>query len=320
MLLTEFFQNNKFVNTKGAQDKPPVSTPSQLERQVFLMAFPLTISTANPNNPWMKEIPEEKRKIDYEEAFSQFYNVYSFIISEGALAYLLPNEGNFQDQEYVANLGIYLPHLKDRNVIVLSNFTSQPRQGEEKVGQKFLKQMKYDVHMAPTKWEGEADLKYLRENIYVGGYGLRTKKETYEWMEEKFDMKVIPIRMTDKKLYHFDTLFLRLGPNKVLIPTSVLEKEDIKAIEKYAEIVDLPIDVAATGCFNAVPCGKYMMYADPHHLMTAPTPKMFDGVDKYLNIVQTATGLKPRAFNLNQFERSGADMGCLIMHLNYQGF
>jgi len=319
-LLNEFIQNNKFVDVRGPQTTPPVTTPSQLKRQAFLLNFPLTISTKNANNPWMQAIPEEIREIDYEKAFSQFYDVYSFVVSEGALVYLLPSEGNFQDQEYVANLGIYLPHLGDRSVVVLSNFTSPPRQGEEKVGQKFFEMMKYEVHMAPTKWEGEAELKFLKDNIYVGGYGIRTKKETYEWMQEKFEMTVVPVKMIDKKLYHFDTLFLRLRPDAVMMPTSALEKEDIKAIEKHAEIIDLPMDVAATGCFNAVPCGKYLLYADPNHLINNVSLKVIDKVNRYLDIAQTATGLKPKAFNLNQFERSGADMGCLFFHLNYEGF
>ena len=54
--------------------------------------------------------------------------------------------------------------------------------------------MDYEVHMCPFKWEGEADLKYLYDNVYIGGYGIRSDIKAYEWMEEKFDMKIIKLK------------------------------------------------------------------------------------------------------------------------------
>ena len=48
----------------------------------------------------------------------------------------------------------------------------------------FFELMDYQVHMCPFKWEGEADLKYLYDNVYIGGYGIRSDIQAYEWMEE----------------------------------------------------------------------------------------------------------------------------------------
>ncbi len=76
------------------------------------------------------------------ETYKQFMDLYNFVAG-GALVNLLPSEGNFQDQVYVANLGIYLPHIKNENHIILSNFTSDPRKGEELVGEKYFNQMGY---------------------------------------------------------------------------------------------------------------------------------------------------------------------------------
>ena len=57
--------------------------------------------------------------------------------------------------------------------------------------------MGYKVWVPPTKFEGEAELKHLHENVYVGGYGIRSEKETYQWMGENFNMQVVKLRLTD---------------------------------------------------------------------------------------------------------------------------
>ena len=49
----------------------------------------------------------------------------------------------------------------------------------------------YDV--APSYWEGEAEIKYLHDNIYIGGYGARSEPRAYAWMEEQFDMRVVQV-------------------------------------------------------------------------------------------------------------------------------
>jgi len=152
-------------------------TPSQLPIQSYLMNFPFTFSTNDPNNIWMKEMSEEELTINRPKAYKQFMDLYNFMAGQ-SLVCLLPSEGNFQDLVYVANLGLHLPNIKDQNHILLSNFTSLPRQGEEYVGKKFFDQMGYITHISPHKWEGEADIKYLNDNIYIGGYGIRSDIKT----------------------------------------------------------------------------------------------------------------------------------------------
>ena len=103
-------------------------TPSHLQLQSYVMNFPFSLSTADPNNIWMQELNEEELQINRPKAYKQFMDLYNFMSGQ-SLVYLLPSEGNFQDQVYVANLGLQLPHIKDANKILLSNFTSEPRKG-----------------------------------------------------------------------------------------------------------------------------------------------------------------------------------------------
>src|SRR5262249_47603733 len=54
------------------------------------------------------------------------------------------------------------------------------------VGFEFFRQMGYKIWVPPTKFEGEAELKHLHENVYAGGYRILSEKEIYPWMEEDF--------------------------------------------------------------------------------------------------------------------------------------
>ena len=80
-------------------------TPSQLHLQSYVMNFPFSLSTANPNNVWMQELNEEELQINRPKAYKQFMDLYNFMSGQ-SLVYLLPSEGSYQDQVYVANLGL----------------------------------------------------------------------------------------------------------------------------------------------------------------------------------------------------------------------
>src|SRR5437870_2750119 len=168
--------------------EPPASpwlNPTQSERPAFLLNFPFSYATAAANNPWMQDLPPDRRQPDFKRAAVQFLELYRNLCAE-ALVYLLPTPrgANLQDLMYTANLGIVLDHLPDKNTVVISNFSSAPRRDETPVGVKFFQDMGYDVHVAPGKFEGEAELKHLYDNVYVGGYGIRSERAAYDWMEE----------------------------------------------------------------------------------------------------------------------------------------
>jgi len=115
-------------------------TPSQLPIPAFVMNFPFTLDTAVPNNIWMQEMEEKELKINKGNAYRQFLDLYQFVAGN-SLVCNLPATGNYQDLVYVANMGLQLPHIKDSNNIIMANFTSEPRQGEEEVGKPFFESM-----------------------------------------------------------------------------------------------------------------------------------------------------------------------------------
>jgi len=292
-------------------------TPSQLPLQSYVMNFPFTLSTEIPNNAWMEELSPKDLHINKRKAYKQFMDLYNFMAGQ-SLVYLLPSKGNFQDQVYVANLGIYLPHIEEENHIILSNFTSKPRQGEELVGQEFFTQLGYTSAICPFKWEGEADLKYLYDNIYVGGHGIRSEIEAYKWMEEVYDMKVIPVNMTDDYLYHLDCSIFTLNCEQSLICTDLFEIEELKEIEKHTEIISVSTDDALCGITNSVRLGNMVLCASNIHEMKHTDEYYQEEKNKIATLERVCSNaaMEPVFFNLSEFMKSGALLSCMVMHLN----
>ena len=292
-------------------------TPSQLPIQSFVMNFPFSLSTADPNNIWMQELTDDELSINKPKAYKQFMDLYNFVAG-GALVNLLPSEGNLQDQVYVANLGIYLPHIKDENHIILSNFTSDPRKGEELVGEKYFNQMGYKTAISPFKWEGEADLKYLYGNKYIGGYGIRSNIKAYEWMEENYGMDILKVAMVDEYLYHLDCSIFALNNTQTLVCTELFEEEELIKMEKYTEIIDINVDDAFCGLTNSVRMGNMILCASniaelkkSHEYYEGEVHKI-----KTLEKICGDAGMEPVIFNLSEYMKSGAMLSCMMMHLN----
>ena len=293
-------------------------TPSQLPIPAFVMNFPFTLDTAVPNNIWMQEMEEEALKINKGNAYRQFLDLYQFVAGN-SLVYTLPSTGNFQDLVYVANMGIYLPHIKDSNNIILSNFTSEPRQGEEEVGKPFFESMGYEVHMCPFKWEGEADLKYLHDNVYIGGYGQRSDIQAFKWMEEKFNMNIIKIEMTDEYLYHLDCSIFPLTNDKTLVCTELYTPEELASISQYTNIIDISIDDTLNGIANSVRLGNMILCASNISELTR-ADENYEAEKSKVNTLEKICfneGLEPVFFNISEYMKSGAMLSCMMMHLNY---
>src|SRR5262249_23746313 len=178
---------------------------------------------------------------------------YQNISAEG-LIYLLPTpQGvSLQDLIYTANLGIVLEHLPGKNTVVISNFASAPRRGETAVGVKFFQDMGYDVHVAPAEFEGEAELKHLHDHIYLGGYGIRSNKAAYEWMEEKFDMRIIKVRETEDYLYHLDCSVFPITKENTLVCTELFSKKELAELSKVTNIIPVTVDEVFSGICNSV--------------------------------------------------------------------
>ena len=301
----------------------PWKNATQLERPAFLLNFPFSYATNSPNNPWMTDLQPEKRQPDYKRAAIQFLEVYRMISAE-ALVYLLPTPTGveLQDLVYTANLGIVLTHLPDQNTVVISNFTSAPRRNETPVGVNFFRDMGYEVYVSPSRFEGEAELKHLHDNIYVGGYGIRSEREAYEWMEKTFDMRIIKIREAEPYLYHLDCTVFPITKENTLVCTELMTKKEVAELGKVTNIIPVSVDDCFSGICNSVRLPKQVMNSSHIHELKAGTEDYQHELSKNRRLEDIAANLALEVsyFNLSEFHKSGALLSCMVMHLNRQSY
>jgi N-dimethylarginine dimethylaminohydrolase len=301
----------------------PWRNPTQLDHPSFLLCFPFSFSTEVPNNPWMKDLDEERRRPDFKRSAAQFLELYRYLSSE-ALVYVLPTprDARLQDLVYAANLGVVLTHLDDKNTVVISNFTSEPRRGETRVGVDFFRQMGYEVSVPPTKFEGEAELKHLFGNVYVGGYGIRSEEETYAWMEKSFDMQVVKLRLTDPYLYHLDCLIFPITKENTLVCTELLEPEEVLQLEKVTNIIDVSAEEAYSGICNSVRLPKVVLNSSHLHELKKGSEDYQHELQKNRKLEDIAANLALEVcfFNLSEYHKSGALLSCMVMHLNRRAY
>src|SRR5215218_2745455 len=227
--------------------------PGTLDKPVFLMNCPFSFSTECPNNIWMVELEDEQRKVNRSRAISQFAQLYSYMASD-ALVFLLPTprDCTLQDLVFTANLAIIPHHIPGGNTVIVSKYASEPRVRETELGVQFFNSMGYNVHVAPYHFEGEAELKHLYDNVYIGGYGIRSDRRAFDWMEAEFDMKIVKIKETDEYLYHLDCSVFPVTPDDTMICTKMFSKKEISQIEKVTNIIDVTEQASYAGICNSV--------------------------------------------------------------------
>lgn len=296
-------------------------TGSSVSLPSYLLNLPTSFDTSQPNNIWMEEMTTEDLKVDSEIAMAQWLDLFNLIASVAYVQVLpTPKDKYLQDLVFVANIGIVLSHIKDREVVVISNFTSPPRFGETQVGVDYFTLAGYEVHVCPYKFEGEAELKHIRDNIYIGGYGMRTQKEAYDWMEEKFDMKIIKVKTTNPKLYHFDCHLFPITTQDVLLATKEIDIKDVKAIEKVANVIHVPSKYAEFGVTNNVRLHNLILNASDIYDMSYEEDGEYFIAERdknlFLEDICSGFAMEPSFISLSEYVKGGAMCSCCVMHLN----
>jgi len=276
---------------------------------------PLTLETHIPNNQTMSLLSDEERDIDFDRAMNQWLKLYRSLNKE-AVVYLLPSSKPLQDLTFVSNLGVILNHLKNP-IAIVSNFRAEGRQGESDIGRNFFNQLGYEVRMPDSYFEGEADFKHLSDNVYFGGYGLRSSKESHQWIMDQSAARVISIKLDYPHLFHLDCAMFVVDEETVLLCTSICDKQTIRSIEKHCRIIDVPIDLAYRGATNSVRCGSKIFTESLANKLK--TDDQYFEVEKkkraFMEKVADENGLGVSFFDLNEFHKSGAMLSCLIMPL-----
>ena len=290
-----------------------------LDDPAFLMSVPYSFSTKQANNAWMYELNDEEREVDVERAMTQFLDLYHFLAAD-SVVYLLaaPIDIELQDLVFTANLGVVLEHIPDREIVIISNFTSDPRKGESAIGRTYFEAMGFEIYDAPHRFEGEAELKYLYDNIYLGGYGNRTDPKVYDWFEETFDMKVIRLEEVDPYCYHLDCSVFPASATDTMMCTELFKRHELEAVGKHTNIIDVSADAAYSGICNSVRLHNTICNSSHIHQLKVGTEdyKMELAKNRELEDIAGKLGMEIAYFNLREYHKGGALLSCMVMHLN----
>lgn len=313
-------------NTKRIQTRysaPFETNPTCLDKPAYLMNVPFSLNADVANNLWMEELKPENRQVNIHKALNQFFQLYHFIASD-AVVYLLPtpNITGYQDLVYTANMGMIFDHLTDKTIVFLSNFSTQVRSPEVSVGKAFFELMGYQTTTPPYHFEGDAEIKHLHDNVYIGGYGIRSDKKAYQWMMENFDIKIITIKETEPYLYHLDCTVFPLTHENTLVCTELYTEFELKQIASETNIIDVSINDCFSGICNSVRVGNSILNASDIFDIKITDEYYQEEKQKNRKLEDIAAkhAFELCFFNLSEFLKSGALLSCMVMHLNRRSY
>lgn len=253
----------KQQNQEGNKEDK-IITPSDLHLPVFVMTPPLHAEFVI-NNEWMEELAKEgKVEINIGRMVYEWHCFYQCLAQEG-IVMTYPTVPKLQDLHFI-NSYVYLPHILDKRVCIISRFRAKGRDKEEAVAFDFLTKCGYECHQPPAGFyfEGEPDCRYIRDNYYVGGYGERSTREALEWIEKNFDCRIFKIGQTTGKLFHTDCLALPITPWDVLVATKhIADKDELRELEKVVNVIPIEDEgLLEFGIMNSVVVGYTVYTAD----------------------------------------------------------
>lgn len=148
---------------------------------------------------------------------------------------------------------------------------------------------------------------------------MRTSRHFISWFEKKFNARVIPFEITDPYCYHIDGCVLPLTNDKVAVCVEIASKTTIKEIEEFAEILPVSHADARSGVLNCVLLGN-KLYSDSAIEYLSKSDSRYEkemGKLRSVERISSHAKLDPVFVPMSEFEKSGACLSCLVMHLNW---
>jgi hypothetical protein len=99
----------------------------------------------------------------------------------------------------------------------------------------------------------------------------------------------------------------------------VIDKPTLRRIERHAEIHDVALEHAHFGITNCVVVGDEVACSSDLDTLPKSHPQYEQEKRKNLRLEEICASLsmQPVYIDLMEFEKSGAGLSCLVMHLNY---
>ena len=229
-----------------------------------------------------------------------------------------PRLSGLRDLARAAHLGVVLEHLPSGDVVVLARGATRERRAAVEVGRSFFESLGYRVVEPVGRFEGEADLKHLRDDVYVGGYGAGTGPEVHDWLERAFDLRVVRLRVADPTLPHLDRTVLPLTRERTLVCVEAHDRDEIRRLERHTEVVPVSASACRAGLCASVRVDNTILNASHLHQLRPGSAEHAAELAKNRALEDAAAplALEVNHVNLSEFAGAGVALSSLVLHLN----
>ena len=281
----------------------------------FVMCPPNYLSTDIPNNVFMK--PEDGHKfhggtikIDKKRAMTQYQRIKRLFESLDVEVLEIPPTPGAQDATYCANIAISIEPY-----IVLAKYKAEGRPIEEKPAQQFYESLGYQVIQPPYFFEGEADLKLWKDNVYFGGWGKFTDIKAHQWIQQQTGAQIIPIHEISDELYHLDCSLFVIDEENFLVNTEGIDSSSLRTLKQLGNVIEVPPKLSSTGITNAVNIpNKPIIVSGLFH----PEDKKYQEAMEWIMTTFDKFDWSVILVDIDEPDKSGADVSCMVQRLTFE--
>lgn len=211
------------------------------------MVTPKYFDVAYAINPHMLDSSGSLQTIDRSKAVQQWEALLDGFRTQGLSMTIIEGEEHLPDMAFSANQ--MFPFYKDGHVqFVMSRMKSSFRQQEVSFFERWLVAKNREFYRLPEglSFEGMGDAIWNYETGEIfGGYGFRTDREVYPWLERITGKTVIPLQLISDQFYHLDTALCILNKDTALVVEKAFSDESLDKLKiKFKNLLYIEADEA----------------------------------------------------------------------------
>lgn len=276
--------------------------------ETFLMCEPKYFDVDYVINPWMKG---HINKVDQAHAHDEWRDFYNNLKRFSNIELIKP-ELNLPDLVFTANAGLIL-----NQHVILSHFRNTQRQPEEFFFQRWFEKNNYKVSKLPDNiyFEGHGDaIFHCDKKLLWLGYGIRTELSIIDYLKEKINIPIKPLKLVNKNFYHLDTCFRPLLDGYVMYYPDAFSDKAKQSIEDEVP-TEKRIIVTQKDAIHFA-CNSVLIKTDK-----VPSQKGIIFVNAMSNTLQTqliSLGYQIQIQPVTEFRKSGGANQCLTLKLAHE--
>ncbi len=265
----------------------------------ILMVDPAHFQVLHVLNPHMEGMIGS---VDAAEARAEWSAIRDTYLELGFGVTVVQGKEEFPDLVFVANQ--LLPYVDGNGhpALVLSHMAKLERQGEVPYLAESIRAFGLEGHplrtVLPLEGTGDA-IWHPGKNLIWGGHGFRTDESAWEEVAEITGARVIPLALTDDRMYHLDVALMAIDETTAFSFRGAFDDESWARLEAgFPRLIEVDADEAIQGfALNGhSPDGKNL-------LLPAGNPSTRRQAEEL--------GLTVHELSTREFQKAGGSIFCL---------